>query len=240
MEARALCAAQQITVSDRRWRKLAALLQVQAASRLAADDADATVSPWDLWVLPYVLAARPAQVPTLRDWFLAGVGQAVPVDVLWLVRATEAFEKQLEIETSAPASSDDDGAGKLALARAIAGPGAHDVGQGLVRMVADQARKRYSGLHLAARGAQVQEVLDRAVAALQGVQATAEAVRTQAHAHAWLPPTWRDAIDAVHRDNVRTLAQLRARLQGVAEGFAELPVDPALAAVEPAAVQILA
>ncbi|OQC00793.1 MAG: hypothetical protein BWX79_02948 [Alphaproteobacteria bacterium ADurb.Bin100] len=107
-------------------------------------------------------------------------------------------------------------------------------------MVADQARKRYSGLHLAARGAQVQEVLDRAVAALQAVQATAEAMRTQAHAHAWLPPTWRDAIDAVHRDNVRTLAQLRARLQGVAEGFAELPVDPALAAVEPAAVQILA
>ena len=227
-------------MSDRRWRKLAALLQVQAASRLAADDADATVSPWDLWVLPYVLAARPAQVPMLRDWFLAGVGQAVPVDVLWLVRATEAFEKQLEIETSAPASSDDEGAGKLALARAIAGPGAHNVGQGLVRMVADQARKRYSGLHLAARGAQVQEVLDRAVAALQAVQATAEAMRTQAHAHAWLPPTWRDAIDAVHRDNVRTLAQLRARLQGVAEGFAELPVDPALAAVEPAAVQILA
>jgi hypothetical protein len=33
---------------------------------------------------------------------------------------------------------------------------------------------------------------------------------------------------------------MRARLQGVAEGFAELPVDPALAAVEPAAVQILA
>jgi MoxR-like ATPase len=176
----------------------------------------------------------------LRDGFLAGVGQAVPVDVQWLTRATEAFEKQLEIETSAPARSDDDGAGKLALARAIAGPGAHDVGQGLVRMVADQARKRYSGLHLAARGAQVQEVLDRAVAALQAVQATAEAMRTQAHAHAWLPPTWRDAIEAVHRDNVRTLAQLRARLQGVAEGFAELPVDPALAAVEPAAVQILA
>ena len=36
VQARALCAAQQITVSDRRWRKLAALLQVQAASRLAA------------------------------------------------------------------------------------------------------------------------------------------------------------------------------------------------------------
>jgi flagellar biosynthesis regulator FlaF len=76
-------------------------------------------------------------------------------------------------------------------------------------------------LHLAARGAQVQEVLDRAVAALQAVQATAEAMRTQAHAHAWLPPTWRDAIEAVHRDNVRTLARLLARLQGVAEGFAD-------------------
>jgi MoxR-like ATPase len=131
VQARALCAAQQITVSDRRWRKLAALLQVQAASRPGRDDAEQTVSPWDLWVLPYVLAARPAQCPMLRDGFLAGVGQAVPVDVLWLVRATEAFEKQLEIETSAPASSDDDGAGKLALARAIARPGAQDADQGL-------------------------------------------------------------------------------------------------------------
>ena len=240
VQARALCAAQRIPVSDRRWRKLAALLQVQAASRSSADVEPVPVNPWDLWLMPFVLAARPEQVPALRDWFMAEIGLAVPVDVQWLTRATEAFEKQLEIETSAPASSDDDGAGKLALARAIAGPGVHDVGQGLVRMVADQARKRYSGLHLAARGAQVQEVLDRAVAALQAVQATAEAMRTQAHAHAWLPPTWRNAIDAVHRDNVRTLAQLRARLQGVAEGFAELPVDPALAAVEPAPVQILA
>ena len=105
-------------------------------------------------------------------------------------------------------------------------------------MVADQARKRYSGLHLAARGAQVQEVLDRAVAALQAVQATAEAVRAQAQAHLWLPPTWRKAIIAVHRDNVEVLARLLARLHGVAEGFAALPVDPVLAALAPAPVQI--
>jgi len=240
VQARAFCAAQQITVSDRRWRKLAALLQVQAASRQPAGAPPAEVSPWDLWVLPFVLAARSSQVPVLRDGFLAGVGQAVPVDVQWLTRATEAFEKQLEIETSAPASSDDEGAGKLALARAIARPGAQDADQGLVRIVSDLARKRYSALHVAARAAQVQEVADRAVAALKGVQATAEAVRVQACAHLWLPPTWRDAIVAVHRDNVEVLARLLARLHGVAEGFATLPVDAALAAVEPSAVQILA
>jgi len=238
VQARALCAAQQITVSDRRWRKLAALLQVQAASRLAADEADASVSPWDLWVLPFVLAARPAQVPVLRDWFLAEIGQAMPADVQWLGRAAEAFEQQLEIEQSAPANPGDDSAGKLALARAIAGPGAPDAEQGLVRIVSDLARKRYSALHVAARVAQVHEARDRAALALQAVQAAGEAATAQARAHPWLPPTWRGRIDAVHRDNAQRLATLLARLQAAGDAFAALPVDASLAAEIPTPVAV--
>ena len=236
VQARALCAAQAITVSDRRWRKLAALLQVQAASHSRADGAPAAVDPWDLWLMPFVLAARPEQVPALRDWFMTEIALAVPVDVQWLTRATEAFEKQLEIETSAPAAADDDGAGKLALARSIAGT--DEGGQMLVRMVAERARKRYSALHVAARLAQVGEIEQRVVAALQSVSATRDAVRAQAGAHAWLPPSWREAIDAVHRDNVQRAGALRSRLQAVAEGFAALPVDAALVTPEPAPVPL--
>ena len=236
VQARALCAAQRIPVSDRRWRKLAALLQVQAASRSSADVEPVPVNPWDLWLMPFVLAARPEQVPALRDWFMAEIGLAVPVDVQWLTRATEAFEKQLEIETSAPAVADDGGAGKLALARSIAG--ADEGGQMLVRMVSEQARKRYSALHVAARGAQVAEIEQRVAEALESVAATVDAVRTQASAHPWLPPTWREAIDAVHRGNVQRVDALRARLHAVAEGFAALPVDAALVAVEPAPVPL--
>ncbi len=236
VQVRALCVAQTITVSDRRWRKLAALLQVQAVSRSRGDGAPAAAEPWDLWLMPFVLAARPEQVPALRDWFMAEIGQAVPVDVQWLMRATEAFEKQLEIEMSSPAVAADDGAGKLALARSIAG--ADEGGQMLVRMVAEQARKRYSGLHVAARVAQVGEVEQRVLAALHAVGATQETVRIQAGAHPWLPPSWREAIDAVHQANVQQVAALRSRLQAVAEGFAALPVDAALAAPEPAPVPL--
>lgn len=236
VQARALCVAQGITVTDRRWRKLAALLQVQAASRSPADAAPAPVDPWDLWLMPFVLAARPEQVPVLRDWFMAEIGQAVPVDVQWLIRATEAFEKQLEIEMSAPAVAADDGAGKLALARSIAG--ADDGGQMLVRLVAEQARKRYSALHVAARVAQVGEIEQRVAAALQSVTAALDAVREQARAHPWLPPSWRLAIEAVHQGNVQQVATLQGRVQVVAEGFAALPVDAELAAAAPAPVPL--
>ena len=51
LAARQQAQATQQTVSDRRWRQLVGLLQLQAASRGAA-----AVGPWDLWLLPFVLA----------------------------------------------------------------------------------------------------------------------------------------------------------------------------------------
>jgi MoxR-like ATPase len=168
------------------------------------------------------------------------VAQAVPVDVQWLTRAVEAFEKQLEIEWSAPASAGDDSAGKLALARAIAGPGAQDSEQGLVRMVSDRALKRYSALHVATRVAQVDEARERAVAALRTVQSTGQVVMEQARGHPWLPPSWRGAIEAAHKDNAQRLGALVARLDDAHEGFATLPVDAALAGDAPKPVPLAA
>ena len=243
LQARAACAAQQIAVSDRRWRKLVGLLQVQAASR-TLDQGDGAgvgeVSAWDLWMLPFVLAARPAQVAGLRQWFMEQVAQAVPVDVQWLTRAVEAFEKQLEIEWSAPASAGDDSAGKLALARAIAGPGAADSEQGLVRLVSDRALRRYSALHVATRVAQVDEARERAASARQVVASTGQAVMALARTHLWLPPSWRAAIDAVHLDNAQRLGALVVRLDDLREGFATLPVDAALAGDAPKPVPLAA
>ena len=237
VQVRALCEAQSVAVSDRRWRKLVGLLQVQAASRAvdASGDALVQVDAWDLWLLPFVLAARPAQGAGLKDWFLSQVALAVPVDVAWLQRAVEAFEKQLQIEDSAPVSATDDSAGKLALARSISAPGSE---QGLVRRVAEQARKRYSALHVQARLAQVDEVCERAAAALQTVQATADVVAAQAAAHLWLPPQWRDAIGAVHAANVAAVSLLGTRADAVREGFAALPVDPAMEGAIPPEVML--
>ena len=61
-------------VSDRRWRQLVSLLQVQAASRAATE-----VGVWDLWLLPFVLAAEPSHVPGWTDFFMHRVAQTAPL-----------------------------------------------------------------------------------------------------------------------------------------------------------------
>jgi MoxR-like ATPase len=224
--ARVGCAAAGIGVSDRRWRKVVHLLRVMAASRQAD-----VIDPWDLWVLPLVLADRPEQVPALIEDFLREVGGAVPVDAQWLGRVADALERQLEIESSASATGEDGAAGKLALAQAIAGPAAE--GQVLVRMVAEGARRRYSPLHIAARVAQAGEARERAASACAVAVAEAERARCGAAGHPWLPPSWRARIDAVHGANVDLLQALHERLAAVADAFAALPVDAALAGPAP-------
>ena len=232
-KARAWCASRDCAVSDRRWRKVVGLLKVQAASRHAH-----AVSPWDLWLLPFVLAQKAAQAGDLEQWFMESVAHAAPVDVAWLTGAAEAFEKQLEIESRAPATHDED-AGKVALARAISAPGAGDT-DGMVRIVAQGAQRRYCQLHVDTRVAQVYEVLRRAQTALEGALASALESLGEARAHAWLPPSWLARIDAVHRANGQTTAALVTRLQQLRLGFAALPVDERAANIAPAPVALAA
>jgi MoxR-like ATPase len=226
VQARAWCMENAVTVSDRRWRKVVALLKVQAASH-----AQQGVSPWDLWLLPFALAASPEQGEPMVQWFMHSVAQAVPLDVQWLSRATEAFEKQLEIELRAP-SNDDDGAGKLALARAIAGERA-DNENGMLRIVSERAQRRYSQVHIDARCAQVSEALDRAQTTLQSVRAIAQASLSQARVHLWLPPSWLTRIAAVHHANELLAADLVERLTQLQHAFASMPVDSAAPADQP-------
>jgi MoxR-like ATPase len=226
VQARAWCATHAVTVSDRRWRKVVALLKVQAASR--AQDA---IDPWDLWLLPFVLAATPEQGEPMAEWFLRTVALAVPLDVQWLTRAVEAFEKQLEIELRAP-SADDDGAGKVALARAIAGERANNE-EGMLRIVSERAQRRYSQVHIDARCAQVAEALDRAQATLQTVHATAQEALVLARTHLWLPPSWLMRIAAVHHANEILAADLAERLVQLLQVFAAMPVDTQAAAQRP-------
>jgi MoxR-like ATPase len=207
--------ATQQSVSDRRWRQTAALLQVQAASRDATE-----VSVWDAWLLPFVLAAEPDQVPGWTDWFLHRVAHATPLAIDGLERAVMAFEQQLDVERRAPADAQDDGAGKLALARAIAGPSTESE---LVRITSERVHRRYGELHVRARVAQVREVRQRLDAVQAEVHATAAHVTDQARAHGWLPPSWRERIEAVHAERCAQVDALAVRLADLHQGFACLP-----------------
>lgn len=227
VQARAWCAAHAVTVSDRRWRKLVALLKVQALSTGAV-----TVGPWDLWLLPYTLGARPAQVEPMVQWFMHTVAQARPLDLSWLTRAVEAFEKQLEIELRTQAM-DDEGAGKLALALALSGKSPDKEGE-LARIVSEGALRRYSPLHLDARLAQVAEMQQRALATLEALRSEARTSLASATAHVWLPPSWRERIAALHQANENQVAAVLERLAQLRQGFAALPVDHASDLAAPA------
>jgi len=214
-EARERARQTQQSVSDRRWRQTAHLLQVQAASAGAAE-----VSAWDAWLLPFTLAADPDQVPGWTNWFLLTVAQARPLAMEGLERAAQAFEQQLDVERRAPADAQDDSAGKLALARAIAGPTNESE---LVRITSERAHRRYGERHVRARVAQVGEVRQRVVALQTEVHATARDVLTQARGHTWLPPSWLEQIEAIHARRCAQVDSLALQLDELQEGYASLP-----------------
>ncbi len=205
-------------VSDRRWRQLVDVLKLQAASRSAPE-----VAGWDLWLLPFVLAADPAHVPGWTDFFMHRVAQTAPLPLDGLERAVTAFEQQLDIERRAPADAQDDSAGKVALAKSIAGPTAGE--SEMVRITSVRAQRRYSPVHIGARVAQTDELLARLATVHSELLTMAQSVLEPARAHDWLPPSWLAQIDSVHTGRCTSVAALIAQLQTTRNGFAGLPVD---------------
>lgn len=229
-----------LTVSDRRWRQLVALMRCAAASE-GRDQLDAV----DLWLAPYVLSVEPQTLARLADWVSVELVRAVAQSLTWLDHAVTAFERQLELEQRLPAeASTDDSAGKLALARTIGlgeGPGADaapgPAGDGLQRIRArkleDRLRRSFSPVHLATRCAQVDALAARAENANASVQQARDALAAKLERRLWLPPALASAWLNAHAQTLATLAGLQARLIATRAGFADLQVDPTLPAVAP-------
>jgi MoxR-like ATPase len=222
---RAWLAAQQLPMSDRRWRQWLGLMRTAAATEVRGE-----LDALDLWSAPYVAAAAPADVPRVAAWFDAECLRAVPQEAPWLARAVQAFEQQLDLEQRAPAEEGDDAAGKLALARSLGG--ADDEGAGMLRIVASRLeaslRRRYSAAHVQARVAQVEEVIWHVAAHRAEVGAQAAHLAARLAGRLWIPEAiaarWRGA----HAHTLSVLDALATRLAQVHAGFADLPVDDAL------------
>jgi MoxR-like ATPase len=225
-------------LSDRRWRQWIALMRVAAASE-GRDEVDGL----DLWLAPYVASSSPQEVPELAAWFenewLGAAPQAAP----WLTLAVQAFERQLGIEQSA---DDDPGAanaaGKLALARAIAGPGAPEEAGGMMRIVSarleSQRRRHYSSAHIGARLAQLDEVLAQAHKGRDEVAARDAALAARLAGRLWLPPQLAQRLRGGAAQTLMVLDGLIGRLTQVRQGFAELPQDTQLPAEVPPPVAL--
>jgi MoxR-like ATPase len=227
--------------SDRRWRQLAALMKVAAATEGRAE-ADAL----DLWLAPYVVAHDPAQVAAIEAWYVAEVALAAPDDAVWLERAVQAFEQQLDIERQLPADEGDDGAaGKLALAQSLGADAGGAQSMASMRLVASAlesgaaGRRVFSALHVRTRCDQVREVRDAAQASLARTAARRDALAARLAPRLWCAPSQVARVLAGPNATAATLAALAQRLAACEAGFAALPVDHRAAHAEaPAPVHV--
>jgi MoxR-like ATPase len=213
--------AQQITLSDRRWRLWVGLMRTAAAT-----EGRPQVDALDLWLAPYIASPTPELVPTLIQWFDTEIARAVPQEAPWLTRAVEAFEHQWEIERSADAEDDDGSAGKLALARAIGG--GQDDG-GMARLMTESleahTRRRYSPVHIAARLAQLDEITQPAAQHWDTVHEAATALADRLRDRFWMPASVVERLLGAHTHTLATLDGLLARLETTRAGFTALPVE---------------
>jgi MoxR-like ATPase len=233
-------AARQQPLSDRRWRQIVALARTAAVT-----EGRATVDVHDLWLAPYVAAAEPAAVPDLQAWFLSDALALPPAQAPWLERAVQAFERQLGIEQSLTDEGGDDGAGKLALLRAIGrGDGSEEGAPAMQRMVSERLearlRRRFSAVHVQARLAQVAELEAQVADARAATAAQGDAQAQALAGRIWLPPALRMQLDAAYAKAIALLDQHAQRLRAVREGFAALPLkdaDPAEPPPPPVALE---
>jgi MoxR-like ATPase len=215
--------------SDRRWRQFLGLARTAAAC-----DGRAALDALDLWLAPYVAAAAPDAVPALQQWFEDEWLQQPPSHAPWLERALQAFEQQLSIEQQAPAegSEGDDGAGKLALARAMSRSGADDASTlGAQRLVSarleDKLRRHWSPVHIAARIDQVREIESQLAAQRHDVAAHAQRQADALGGRLWMAPSLRERLAQRHAAALQLLDAFAQRLAEVRSGFAALPCDAA-------------
>jgi MoxR-like ATPase len=218
-----------MVMSDRRWRQFVHLAQTSAATEQRPG-----LDVLDLWLAPYVASTQPRDLPLLQQWFVDEALQAPPTAAPWLERAVEAFEKQLGIEQQTPAEGSggpDDGAGKLALARAIGLHAQKDAEPGLQRIVSsrleERLRKRWGLHHIEARVAQVAQIEAELNAWAQEVQAGRDELAQRLAARLWMPPELKAQALQRHEAALAQLAGWAHRLSAAREGFAQLPVDEA-------------
>lgn len=97
------CVAENITVSDRRWRKLVKLLQTSALT-----NGRTSVSIWDCWLLQHCLWNVAEQRAKLFDWYAARAGASAAMDPLRLTRIVVSWEGQLKKDQSSRSQLLDD------------------------------------------------------------------------------------------------------------------------------------
>jgi MoxR-like ATPase len=97
--------AQEIAVSDRRWRKIVSLLQVSAYT-----NGRDSVSVWDGWLLPYCTWNKPEQRELIAAWYEEWVGASEAEEPTTFTRMVSVWEAKLSKDKNARSQvRDEDG-----------------------------------------------------------------------------------------------------------------------------------
>ena len=90
MELRKWCAENQIQVSDRRWRKIAGMLQVSAFT-----NSQSQVTIWDCWLVQHCIWEKPEQIELVAGMYEQYCGKSV-VNLKNLLTVVEVLENEVE------------------------------------------------------------------------------------------------------------------------------------------------
>ncbi len=205
-------------VSDRRWVKIVGLLRVAAAC-----EGRRAVSCWDLWLLPWCVAADSAGQRAIADWLAARLGVREAWSPPRLTRVVEAFEAQLDAERSAN-DLDYDESGRLRFsATELAGEiGDAKGGAGALRMTYARQR-RYGTAHIGARTRQLDALLGRIAAYRAEISAVRAELDAFVAASLWMDGEIAARIAEHLAATDDAVAGLEARARAARDGFEALP-----------------
>jgi MoxR-like ATPase len=216
-EARAQLAGEGLYVSDRRWVKIARLLCAAAATEGRAE-----VAIWDLWLLPWCTAADGPRQAVVAGWLAARLGVREALAPPRLSRVVEAFEAQAEADHAA-SDLDYDEQGRLRLDAALAAEVADAKGAAAAPRVAAARRRRYGEAHVAARLAQVDELVRRIDGYVAELSARREELAGYLRQAVWIDAAFGPSAGEALAATVDAVRALRERALRARDRFAALP-----------------
>ncbi|HEY6896868.1 MAG TPA: AAA family ATPase [Rhodocyclaceae bacterium] len=147
--------AEQGYVSDRRWVKIAWLLKVMAAT-----EGRARVALWDLWLLPWCVAADMERQVEVDAWLCGRLGVREAFAPPRLTRVVQAFEAQIKLEEEAD-DLDYDESGRLRFNQEVEAQVSDAKGGTQAMRMSYKKRRRYGRKHIEARVRQIDDLIVR-------------------------------------------------------------------------------
>jgi len=217
---RADLAGRQHYVSDRRWVKVAGLLRT-----LAASEGRPEVAVWDLWLLPWCLAADTVQQGEIGQWIAARLGVKAAFAPPLVTRLVEAFEAQLGIEQEAE-DIDYDSTGRLRFSSPVGDAVVDGKRAAVAQRMSYTRRRRYGATHVAARTGQIDELVDRLRGYLDELAARRDELARHGEQGVWIDPGFADQARVTLAETSVVIESLIVRARLVRDGFAALPRLP--------------